>query len=80
MLNDAYRENLNTILRAAKAGRLALMECQDKHTGKPCAVICAVSDDGDGVLMVPIARIYDDNPYDHLNPPNPDGGFFMEDI
>jgi hypothetical protein len=45
---DYARANFNTLLRAAAAGDLALVECADAVTGEPRYVLCAVGrDDGD---------------------------------
>lgn len=78
---DGYRPILDTIYRAAREGDLALMECQDAKTGKPVAVVVAVNQPGDKggeYSMVPLARLFDGNPYTLLNPPKPEGGFMSQ--
>ena len=78
-IQKGYKHNFDEMMRAAEHGRLALIDCQDKRTGKPARVICAVSDSSDGQYdIIPLARMFDGNPYDELNPPNPDGGYFAE--
>ncbi len=48
---DHARANVQTLLRTATSGYLALMECTDVATGEPRYVICAVGrDDGDFVF------------------------------
>ena len=71
-LTKGERSNFNTIIDAAKAGRLALMSCEDAQTGKKVATICAVNWVNGEVEFVPMARLFDGNPYDLLKPPVPD--------
>ena len=66
---DHARTNFQTLLRAAAAGDLALVECADVATGEPRYVICAVGrDDGDYVLT-PFGHLALANPYDAYIPP-----------
>ena len=74
----SHKVNLKTIIRAAKAGALCIVDCQDRLTGKSIAVLCAVEQDGGEYSIVPFAKMSDGNPYDELNPPNPDGGYLVE--
>lgn len=77
---NGYKPNFETLKRAALAGDLALMECQDAKTGKKVATIVAVNRTPDGQFeMAPLAKLFDGNPYEELNPPNPDGGFFSQE-
>ena len=72
----AHGANLKTIIRAAEAGALGLMECEFKATGEKVAVLCAFTPDDKGMInMTPFAVLLNGNPYEMLNPPNPDGGF-----
>lgn len=72
----AHSANLDTIMRAAHDSRLALVEVRVKATGEIRAALCAIGDDGQGGYdIVPFALMIDDNPYETLDPPNPDGGF-----
>lgn len=70
MIAEGYKTNFETLQRAADDGNLALMECQDKATGKPVIVICAVNFNGEEYEMVPLSKMFDGNPYDELNPPS----------
>lgn len=79
MLAKHHQQNLQTLLQAARNGHLAVVECQDKATGQPVAILCALSPAGEEVDIVPFARMFAGNPYDELNPPNPDGGFRQEE-
>ena len=66
---DHARANFRTLLRAAAAGDLALVECADAATGKPRYVICAVGrGDGDYVLT-PFGHLAPGNPYEAYVPP-----------
>jgi len=73
---DGYAPNFETLQRASKDGRLALVECRDAKTGELVPAVCAVSDaEGGEFLIVPLARMFDGNPYEVLQPPAPGGGF-----
>jgi hypothetical protein len=74
MIPEGYKTNFNTMLLAAKNGHLALMECYDKATGKPVMTVCAVSRVGGEFECAPIAKLFDGNPYEELDPPLPGDG------
>lgn len=69
MISKGAKRNFETIKTACKANKLALMECTDVHTGKPVNVLCAVNVIDGEYEMVPLARLFDGNPYDELLPP-----------
>lgn len=72
-LNKADKENLKTVIEAAKSGRLALLECINLHTGKETPVLVAVNPDGDEYEFVPMALFFrEESPYDFLRPPAKD--------
>jgi Family of unknown function (DUF6117) len=68
-ISEGYKANFETIKRAAGNNDLALMECTDKTTGKPIMVVCAVSTSNGEYVMSPLAKLFDDNPYEELIPP-----------
>lgn len=73
MINKAHQHNFETLLRAADNGDLCLLECTDWATGKPVMAVCAVQQDADGsVAFVPIAKLFDGNPYEEIAPPSTD--------
>jgi hypothetical protein len=74
-----HKPNFETLQHAFANGDIALMEYQLKTTGEAVAVIVAVNRDGDEFGFVPFAMMFDGNPYELLNPPNPDGGFHNEE-
>jgi hypothetical protein len=45
------------------------MECNDAKTGQPVVVVCAVQTEGGSFEMIPIAKMFDGNPYEELIPP-----------
>ncbi len=66
----SIRANFQTLLRAADAGHLALLECTDARTGEARYVICAISQDSGEYLMTPFGHMVSDgNPYDAYIPP-----------
>jgi hypothetical protein len=79
-LSVGDKQNFDTLHRAIVAGDAALLECQSVATGSPVAVICAANRlAGDGAEFVPLAMLFNDNPYRAVNPPDPDGGFYTQE-
>ena len=67
---EGHRNNFETLKRAFQAGDVALMECQCAATGDPAYVICMANREEDGsVDFVPVAKMFDENPYDEWIPP-----------
>ncbi|WP_459556777.1 DUF6117 family protein [Lacunimicrobium album] len=70
-LRPGHQTNFKTLLSAAQHQDLALVECQNLQTGEPVPVICAINYEIDGgISMVPLAQLFNDNPYDTLTPPS----------
>lgn len=70
MINQGYKDNFETLKIAAADKNLALLECTEKATGLPTIVLCAVGRSADdGYTFVPLARMFDENPYDILEAP-----------
>lgn len=67
---DAHRANFDTLLRAACAGNLALVECTDAVTGDSRYVLCAVGRVEDAYVMTPFGHLAGDNPFEAYVPPN----------
>jgi hypothetical protein len=67
-----YQQNLATLARAIISGDAGLMECTDAETDKPVVIICAFQHDPytQEVTTVPLAKMFDGNPYEQLIPPN----------
>lgn len=75
-LLPGHKINFETLQHAFAAGDVALMECQLAETGEEVAVICAANRQDDGSIeFAPFAMLFNGNPYEMLNPPNPDGRF-----
>lgn len=63
--------NFQSLVRAAKADDIALLDCTDAKTGAVVVALCAVNRRRDGEIdIVPIARMIDGNPYEELVPPS----------
>lgn len=69
MIRPTQKKNYETLLSAAKSGRLLLMECTDAATGEPRDVICAVNAIGGEYEMVPLAVMVWGDPYEMYVPP-----------
>ena len=70
---DYARANFETLMNAAKAGDLALMECTEVASGETRYVLCAVGRepdlDGGDYVMTPFGHLAPGNPYDAYIPP-----------
>lgn len=67
---EHYIEVFETMMSAADHGDLALVRCKVKATGEDAYVIVITIDEDDGSCdMVPVARLFDGNPYEQLDPP-----------
>lgn len=66
-----YAHNFQELVRAIMAGDVGLMECQDAKTKEPVVVICAFqrNDENNEITTIPLAKMFDGNPYDQLIPP-----------
>lgn len=78
-ISEGYKANFETLRQAFANGDVALLDCMSTITNKPVAVICAVNRDGKNFELVPVAKLFDVNPYEELLPPNPDGGYFSQE-
>ncbi len=67
---EGYKHNFNELLRAVSSGDAALLETTEKATGKPAIIMVAVTFAGKEYQMIPMARMFDANPYDELDPPS----------
>ena len=63
------RANFATLMNAAKAGDLALMECTEAQSGETRYVLCAVGSDDDNFVMTPFGHLSPGNPYEAYIPP-----------
>ena len=66
---DHARVNFETLLNAARAGDLALMECTERGSGETRYVLCAVGRNDEAYLMTPFGHLAPGNPYEAYVPP-----------
>ncbi len=67
---DGYKSNFDTLCEAVENGDCVLVLCTDKQTQKKVATLCVISREDDGsYLMLPIAKMFDGNPFDEIDPP-----------
>lgn len=78
MINDAVKQNFNTLLNACENKRLCLMECKRKKDGEIVNLVCAMNYDNDEVVMLPVAEMMTGDPYEDYFPPKVDGGFYED--
>lgn len=84
MIEDGYKHNFGLLIQAVKNGDVCLVECKDVKTGIPVVTVCAVqtisseaagkdgdlrSRDDDELQVVPLAKLFDGDPYEELIPP-----------
>lgn len=70
-LAPGHKTNLNTIIRAAKAGHLAVLECKRRSDGAIVPLLVTVSWDGREYTMTPFAEMVQGNPFELYLPPDP---------
>ena len=66
---DYARTNFETLVKAAKAGNLALMECTEVESRETRYVLCAVGRNDGDFVMTPFGHLAPGNPYDAYVPP-----------
>ncbi len=66
---DHARVNFETLLKAAQAGDLALMECTEVTSGETRYVLCAVGRNAGDYVMTPFGHLAPGNPYEAYIPP-----------
>ena len=66
---DYARTNFETLVKAAQAGDLALMECTEVESGETRYVLCAVGRDEGAYVMTPFGHLAPGNPYEAYIPP-----------
>jgi hypothetical protein len=69
MITDSYRTNFETLCQASSLDRLCLVECTERASGQLVYVVAAVNQVGEDIELVPLARLFDGNPYEELAPP-----------
>ena len=73
-ITDFVKTNFETLLRAAAAGDLALVQGTDARTGETRFILCAVGRDGGQVVLTPFGHLVDADPYELYHPPFDPGG------
>ena len=71
-INSAYRHNFSLLQKAIQDGNVVLLECTDQTTGLPVMTVCAMQPSkhaGYEIEWVPLAKLFDGNPYEELSPP-----------
>lgn len=69
MIGEAYQRNLEVLRDAFADENIALVECIVAETGKPVIVVCAVIELELEKQFVPLAKMFDGNPYEEVIPP-----------
>ena len=64
------KKNFETMQQAVKAGQVAIMRCTDAKTGEYVTVVCIVNEDEDSYEFLPVAKMFEGNPYDEVLPPS----------
>ncbi len=71
---DFVKANFETLLRAAAAGDLALVQGTDACTGETRFILCAVARRGGEAVLTPFGHLADGNPFELCDPPFDPGG------
>lgn len=68
-LKQGDKANFRTLLRAARAGHLGLVETTDKATGEYRALLCAIVWDGEHYQVTPFGHMVTGDPNDIYTDP-----------
>ena len=69
-LLPGHKLNFETLQQAMLARDAALLDCRRIGSGEQVAAICAVNRQADGSIeFVPLAKLFDGNPYEEILPP-----------
>ena len=68
---DMHSQNFQTLIRAASANHLALVQCKNETTGEAECVLCAVNQHKGEVDLLPLAKMFTSNPFDEVVPDFP---------
>ena len=77
-----YAANLDTLNRAARARDLAVLDALHVPTGRPAVLVVAINHTPDGgAELVPLARMFDGDPYAEFAAPHPEapGAYLTSD-
>lgn len=69
-LKRGDRANFKTLLRAARANALALVESTDAETGEYRALICAIVFDGQDYCITPFGHLATADPFEQYTDPS----------
>lgn len=70
-----HKQNFEMLLRAAKNGDLALVDARDKETGETVRLIAAIqspTEPGGDYLIIPIAKMIEEDPFERFDGPGHD--------
>ena len=63
---EAYKTNFTVMQQAFANGDVVLA---DALSGKPVYTVCICTEEGDEVSLIPIAKMFDGNPFEELVQP-----------
>jgi len=70
-ISKGHKNNFQTLCDARDNRDLCIMECTSKATGEIVIVVCAAYEGDDGQInMVPLAKLFDSDPYEEVLPIN----------
>jgi len=71
-MNEAIKQNFGALLTAVRNGDACLVECTDAKTGEIVVAVCAVEEHEDEYRIIPLAKMFNGDPYEELIPPYSD--------
>lgn len=64
-IQKSYKSNFETLQKAIKNGDACIVKVIENKTGELRVAVCAIQPDGEsGVMFVPLALLFDGNPYE----------------
>lgn len=75
-----HRQNFRTLSKAFDNGDVCILDCFEKATRRPVAIICTVHKEGDEFVMTPFAKMLDpETVFDDYIPPDPNSKGYSPD-
>lgn len=69
MITQKHKEAAMDIMHGCDKDELCLVECKSRMTGEMVTVLCAHFEKGDGMAITPLAKMFDGDPHDEVEPP-----------
>jgi hypothetical protein len=67
---DDHENAFSKMCEAFELGQICMVECREAETGENVAVVCAIIMENGTETYVPLARMFNQDPFEELLPPD----------